>query len=150
MEYLFYHLQSSSLEQALPPLLEKSIERGWSVVVRASSQERVEALDNHLWTYREDSFLPHGIGLPTEGGTHPIRVDTDDARHGSEAVIFCVDGADLPETTGWTRIILMFADSDPEAMGKARGAWKTLKSEGQTATYWKQSPEGRWENSAST
>ena len=58
-EVLFYHLQNMSLENVLPPMLEKSLERGWRVVVQSTSQERTEALDAHLWTYRDDSFLPH-------------------------------------------------------------------------------------------
>ena len=58
-EVLFYHLQNMSLENVLPPLLEKSLERGWRVVVQSTSQERADALDAHLWTYRDDLFLPH-------------------------------------------------------------------------------------------
>src|SRR6185437_734858 len=57
-EVLFYHLQDMTLENVLPPLLEKSLERGWRVVVQSSSEERADALDAHLWTYRDDSFLP--------------------------------------------------------------------------------------------
>ena len=30
-EVLFYHLQNMTLESVLPPLLEKSLERGWRV-----------------------------------------------------------------------------------------------------------------------
>ena len=48
------------LERALPLLLEKTLERGWRAVVQAGSQERLDVLDQHLWTWREDSFLPHG------------------------------------------------------------------------------------------
>lgn len=59
-EILFYHLERQSLESALPLLVEKSLERGWRVVVRAGSAERLDAIDTALWTYREDSFLPHG------------------------------------------------------------------------------------------
>ena len=59
-EMLFYHLQRQPLERVLPTLLERSLERGWRVVVQAPSEERVDALDAHLWTYRDDSFLPHG------------------------------------------------------------------------------------------
>lgn len=55
-EVLFYHLQNMSVESVLPPLLEKSLERGWRVVVQSTSQERAEALDAHLWTYREIRF----------------------------------------------------------------------------------------------
>ena len=60
-EVLFYHLQRQPIERVLPSLLEKSLERGWRVIVQAASEERVEALDAHLWTFRDDTFLPHGV-----------------------------------------------------------------------------------------
>jgi DNA polymerase III subunit chi len=56
-EILFYHLTESTLEDALPPLLERSLERGWKVVVEAGSEERVASLNAHLWTYKEDGFF---------------------------------------------------------------------------------------------
>ena len=55
-EILFYHLKGQTPEQVLPALLQKSLDRGWRVVVQASSEERVEALDAHLWTWRDDFF----------------------------------------------------------------------------------------------
>ena len=59
-EVLFYHLQNAPLERVLPDLLERSLQRGWRAIVRAGGKERLEALNNTLWTYRDDSFLPHG------------------------------------------------------------------------------------------
>ena len=43
-EVRFYHLQRKTLEDALPQILEKTLERGWRAVVMAGSEERVEAL----------------------------------------------------------------------------------------------------------
>ena len=59
-EVLFYHLQQQPIERVLSQLLQRSYERGWRVVVQAASEERIDALDAHLWTYRDDTFLPHG------------------------------------------------------------------------------------------
>ena len=55
-EIYFYHLERRSLEDVLPTLLERSFERGWRAAVQAASEERVEALNTLLWTYREESF----------------------------------------------------------------------------------------------
>src|SRR5262245_48216460 len=77
-EMLFYHLQQQTLEAVLPTLLEKSIERGWRVIVQASSQDRVEALDNFLWTFREDSFLPHGTDREGNAAVQPVLLTADD------------------------------------------------------------------------
>ena len=77
-EVLFYHLQDTTLEKVLPSLLEKSLERGWRVAVQAGSEERAEALDAHLWTYREDSFLPHGTWRDSDAMNQPIVLTVDD------------------------------------------------------------------------
>jgi DNA polymerase III subunit chi len=143
MEILFYHLQRTSLEQTLPVLLEKTLARGWKAVVRASSQERLKSLDDHLWTYREDSFLPHGIG---HGDTaeNPVILSLSDDRPDDFDVFFAVDGSDLPGTSGWGRAVLIFDGNDEEALTRARTAWKGVTSSGQTASYWQQDDTGRW------
>jgi len=70
-EILIYQLQRQPLERVLPALIEKSLERGWRVIVQAASEERVEALDAQLWTFRDDSFLPHGTWREAEAGELP-------------------------------------------------------------------------------
>jgi DNA polymerase IIIc chi subunit len=59
-EVNFYHLTKSSLEDALPRLLLKTLQAGERAVVMLGSPERVDALNTHLWTFDHDSFLPHG------------------------------------------------------------------------------------------
>src|SRR5438128_3485978 len=95
-EVLFYHLQNMSLEAVLPPLLEKSLERGWRVVVQAASEERVEALDSHLWTYRDDSFLPHGTWRDRDAADQPIILAVDDGNPNRASVRFLIDCSELP------------------------------------------------------
>ena len=58
-EVLFYHLERRTLDDVLPGLVEKTLERGWRALIRAESADRAEALDNLLWTYSEQTFLPH-------------------------------------------------------------------------------------------
>ena len=50
-EVSFYHLQSDPIERALPRLLEKVRERGFRVLVRGATEERIETLDEALWSY---------------------------------------------------------------------------------------------------
>ncbi|WP_180490058.1 DNA polymerase III subunit chi, partial [Escherichia fergusonii] len=93
----FYHLQDTTLEKVLPPLLEKSVERGWRVAVQIGSEERAEALDAHLWTYREDSFLPHGTWRDSDAMNQPIVLTMDDGNPNNANVRFIVDTAGLPK-----------------------------------------------------
>src|SRR5262245_40738241 len=95
-ELLFYHLQRQPLERVLPTLLERSLERGWRVIVQSSSEERVEALDAHLWTYREDAFLPHGTWREPLSGEQPILLTVEGSNPNAANVRFLIDGAPVP------------------------------------------------------
>ena len=96
-EVLFYHLKGQTPEQVLPALLQKSLERGWRVVVQASSDERVEALDAHLWTWRDDSFLPHGTSRDAEPAEQPIMLTASADNPNGATVRFLVDGAEMTD-----------------------------------------------------
>ncbi len=130
-EVLFYHLQRQPLERVLPTLLEKSLERGWRVVVQAASEERVEALDAHLWTYRDDSFLPHGTWRDAEAREQPILLTINDDNPNQASVRFLVDGAAVPsDAAAYERIVLLFDGDDPEAVAAARARWEEAKAKG--------------------
>jgi DNA polymerase III subunit chi len=148
MEVLFYHLQGQSLEQALPQLLDRTLKRGWKAVVRASSAERLKALDDHLWTYADESFLPHGLEADAQAAEFPIVLTLGAERLNRADVMFAVDGSELPTDGGWTRGVLIFDGGDAEALDSARKQWREIKAKGLSATYWQQTPEGRWEQKA--
>src|SRR6201995_4143867 len=96
-EVLFYHLQDMTLENVLPPLLEKSLERGWRVVGESTSEERTDALDAHLWTYRDDSFLPHASWRAGDASAQPIVLTAEPGNPNSAEIRFLIDNAALPE-----------------------------------------------------
>jgi DNA polymerase-3 subunit chi len=144
-EMLFYHLQRQPIERVLPQLLERSIERGWRVVVQVSSDERVEALDAHLWTYRDDAFLPHGTAREGDAAAQPIVLTTADHNPNGATVRFLIDGAPVPEDVAdYERIVLLFDGDDEDAVGAARLRWSEAKAKGFDVTYWQPDEQGRW------
>tara|TARA_R110000824_G_scaffold155226_7_gene327861 strand:- start:19768 stop:20217 length:450 start_codon:yes stop_codon:yes gene_type:complete len=147
-EVLFYHLQNAPLEQVLPQLLEVSLKRDWRVVVKLGDAERLEMLNQHLWSYKPESFLPHGAASDGPAEAQPVFLTTEDENPNNAQVLFLVHGAAPAEIDGYTRCVLMFDGRDDEALGAAREQWKLLKSAGHDATYWQQSDEGRWEKKA--
>ena len=147
-EVLFYHLEKQTLEQILPGLLERTVERGWRAVVQAGSAERLAAIDAHLWTYKEDSFLAHGTAKDGPPADHPVFLTTDEGNPGNAAVRFLVDGGELSSFAGYLRVVLIFDGHDTAALDIARAQWKAAKSQGCTVTYWQQSAAGRWEKRA--
>jgi DNA polymerase-3 subunit chi len=148
-EILFYHLQNQPLERVLPTLLDKSLERGWRVVVQSGIEERIEALDAHLWTYRDDGFLPHGTWREAEAASQPVLLTVTDSNPNNAAVRFLIDGAPMPEDpASYERIVLLFDGEDEEATARARQHWSDAKAKGLAATYWQPDERGRWQQKA--
>src|SRR6478752_4337435 len=130
-EVLFYHLQGMTLENVLPSLLEKSLARGWRVVVQSTSEERADALDAHLWTYRDDSFLPHATCLATDVHAQPIVLAVEEANPNRANVRFLIDNAALPaDSDAYDRMVLVFNGDDGDALAAARAAWTDCKARG--------------------
>jgi DNA polymerase III subunit chi len=148
-EVLFYHLQNMTVENVLPPLLEKSLERGWRVVVQSTSEERADALDAHLWTYRDDAFLAHGTWRESEAAQQPVLLTVQDDNPNGASVRFLIDGAPLPQdAASYQRIVLLFDGEDDDAVAAARERWTDVKAQGFDATYWQADEQGRWQKKA--
>lgn len=145
---MFYHLERQPVERVLPTLIEKTLERGWRAVVQVGSQERLEAIDASLWTFTEDSFLPHGTARTGYAEDQPVYLTTGDDAPNGAGVRFVVDGATPAKFSGLERIVFLFDGNDGEAVAAARTQWKLAKAAGCGLTYWQQSESGRWEKKA--
>jgi DNA polymerase-3 subunit chi len=148
-EILFFHLQRQPLDKVLPTLLVKSRERGWRAIVKAGSEERLEALDERLWTFADDSFLPHGTDREPDPAGQPILLTLADANPNAANVLFLVEGAAMPaDVAGYERVTILFDGADEEAVAAARVTWGEVKRTGHEASYWQESPAGGWEKKA--
>jgi DNA polymerase-3 subunit chi len=148
-EIVFYHLKGQSLEQVLPSLLQRSLERGWRVTVQGATDERIAALDAHLWTWRDDAFLPHGTWREAGATEQPILLTTNDDNPNGAAVRFLVEGASMPgDPSIYQRVVLLFDDDDPDAVEQARTRWSEAKAAGFDVTYWQPDENGRWQRKA--
>ncbi len=147
-EVRFYHLTRRTLEQTLPALLEKTLERGWKAVVLTASTERAEQMNLHLWTYKPDGFLPHGT--PADGFVErqPVLLTAEDVRPNGADVLFQTEGAESALLADYALACDLFDGNDPDAVGAARKRWKRLKDAGHDLTYWQQTERGGWEKKA--
>ena len=148
-EILFYHLTRQPLEAVLPTLLRKSLERGGRARVRATTPERVSALDDHLWTFADDSFLPHGTDREPDSDTQPVVIGSGEGNTNAAHALFLVEGAAIPaDPEAYERIMLLFAGGDEEALVAARVQWKQVSAAGHAVSYWQQDQAGRWQKKA--
>jgi DNA polymerase-3 subunit chi len=147
-EALFYHLERRTLDDVLPGLIERTLERGWRALIKADSADRASAIDSLLWTYNDQTFLPHAQVGDGDAKRQPVLITTEDGNANSANVLFLVGGAEpLPwdAPNELARIVLMFDGRDEAALAKARSAWKDAKAAGHDATYWKEMPSGKFE-----
>lgn len=143
-EIRFYHLQRTTLEKALPQLLEKVLERGQRAVVMAGSTERVEALNGLLWTYNDRAFLPHGSARDGFAADQPVWLTERDERPNAADVLFLTDGAESAHFDDYVLVVEMFDGNDDAVVAAARGRWTRYKDQGHDLTYWRQDDSGRW------
>lgn len=148
-EIAFYHHTKRSIEQTLPVLLERSLARGWRVVVQAASEPRLRRLDQHLWSYRPESFLPHGTKADPEPQTQPIYLTCDiDNPNGADVRFFLEDAQIAPALASGAapreRVALLFSGDDPAELAGARAQWKELRDAGFTLVYQQEDESGRW------
>ncbi len=143
-EVRFYHLTRATLEKALPQMLEKTLERNQRAVVRAGSEERVEALNAWLWTYRDRSFLPHGSAKDGHAEHQPIWLTEREERPNGAQVLFLTDGATSQRLADYELCAILFDGADEAALAAARAQWRALSEAGHELTYWQQDDEGRW------
>ncbi|GJD54385.1 DNA polymerase III subunit chi [Methylobacterium dankookense] len=148
-EILFYHMQRQPLERVLPNLVERSLERGWQAAIQAVSEERLQALDDGLWTYTDESFLPHGTDREPDAGSQPVVLTLRDLNPNGASIRFLVEGADLPpDAADYARICILFDGTDQDALLRAREQWREAKAAGHVVAYWQQDESGRWNKKA--
>lgn len=140
----FYHLTKTALEPALGRLLTKVLASGQRAVVKASSEERVEALNRALWTFETDSFLPHGSAKDGHSEQQPIFLTTKADLPNDASILVLVDGAAAELEPPVERVLIMFDGQDQAALGNARSAWKTHQERGDKLVYWQQTERGGW------
>ena len=141
----FYHLTRMPLQRALPKLLEKALGSGHRMVLIAGSQERLDALNELLWTYEERSWLPHGGSADGHEAEQPIYLTLDEVNPNGADVLVQVDGVEPKFVGDFARVVDMFDGRDEEAVAAARQRWKAYSAAGHELTYWQQSESGGWE-----
>jgi DNA polymerase-3 subunit chi len=133
------------LEAALAKLLEKALAGGFRAVVKAGSEERLEALNAALWTYEQGAFLAHGSARDGNGPDQPVWLTVGDDNPNAATILFLTDGAESQEIGGYDRCLEIFDGRDDVALANARAHWQAYKDGGHELAYWRQNARGGWQ-----
>jgi DNA polymerase III subunit chi len=145
LECWFYHLERSDVAAAVPPLVEKCLQRGWHAIVRSPVPERLEALDTLLWSWKPDSWLPHGRSGGDHDARQPVLLTDGPGNPNGAQALFRLDGADEGDVTGIARAFVLFDGRDPDALARARDDWRIARAAGHDLAYWRQTGESGWQ-----
>lgn len=146
----FYHLQKQTLEQVLPKLVEKAYATGKNIKIKVGNEARVEFINSLLWTYSDESFIPHGSKKDGFAKEQPIWLSSEDDNPNQAEMLFLVDGAaiGLSEIKNFERIFNIFDGNVEESLQQARLFWKELSATEEEKNYFQQDENGRWNKKA--
>ncbi len=147
MEISFYHLTSSSLEAALPKLMEKVYGSGKRALIAAENDEKTEEFNRILWTYHPQRFLPHGSNKDGNEADQPVFLCS--SRHmknpNNAEILVITDGSKPGGLEGFSRVLDIFDGNNADSLQQARTRWKQYKSEAMELSYFQQDAKGKWE-----
>ena len=144
-EVYFYHVTKQTVESALPLLLTKALEAGWSTFIRGNEAMNIKAFDDAIWAAQPESFLPHAVLGSQNDDKCNILLGTEDHDSSRLDFLVSVNGAPISpvEVAGYKRCALLFAANNPEEMKTAREQWVKFINASIPAKYWSQET-GAW------
>lgn len=145
----FYHLRTKTLEQALPELLTRALDQGKRIVVKTPDAATAVRLNDHLWTWRADSFLPHSVRGEKDGeafaAAQPVWLTPGNDNPNGAGVLMLTHGAAAEAIETYELACDIFDGNDEAALSAARARWKDYTAQGHAVTYWQQNDRGGWE-----
>lgn len=144
----FYRLTTRGVDDALPEILQKGLGAGHCIWVCVADAVEAERMAGHLWSYRAETFLPHGTKKDGHAADQPIWVgDVAGGNANTSPMVVALHGAVVETLDGVTLLCDMFDGRNEDHVAAARKRFKQYKDDGHTMTFWQQSEKG-WEKIA--
>ena len=146
----FYHLQKNNPQEALSKLLEKAYALGKNILIKVGNENNLEEINTSLWTYEEQSFLPHGSKKDGNAALQPLWLTTQDDNPNNAVILFLIDNAkvDIDKLSSFERVLNIFDGQDNESLEWSRKLWKEAKNQGFECYYWQKDDRGAWQQKA--
>lgn len=149
MDISFYHLTSSPLEKALPALMEKLVQSGKRAVLMADNEELLKRIDQFLWTFSTNRFVPHGMKEDGYEEKQPIYLTSEEENPNKAEILVTVGDVEPDFRESFSRWLVVFDGANDVELNAMRQKWKTLNAqESHTLAYWKQGDDGKWQQAA--
>ena len=110
-------------------LADKAFRLKHRIFINAASQEQASALDRLLWTFRDDTFIPHcrvGAGSDPED---PVRIGSGETPDTPFDVLINL-GEDVPPWAGEDIRIAEIVGPDPQSRAAGRKRYRHWRDQG--------------------
>lgn len=133
MSHWFHILAGSGRDARLlhaARLAEKAWQDGDRVALFCDDPETAEALDEALWAFRPEAFLPHErLGYSDQRPQAPVAVlECEPALANWDTLI--IVAASLPATANGFERLALIASNDPDSLERARAQYRQLREQG--------------------
>lgn len=143
-EIRFYHLQKQSLDQALPLILEKAYSMGHKIIVKMQDEEEANRMATHLWTYKQDKFLPHGTKKDGQADLQPIWITHLEENPNHATTLILTQGQTSENIEKFDLVCEMLNGHSDDQIAAARKRWAEYQKSDYETTYWFQNEDGGW------
>ncbi len=147
-EIRFYHLQRTTIKNALPAILEKALARGMRALILLENDDEIKQMDQWLWSYKQESFLPHGCDGDDKPQLHPIWITKKHENKNNANLLILTDGLDWQGDVSGIELQCEIFHDDAMILPKLRKKWQDVKTQDFISSYWQQDDHGRWQKKA--
>ncbi|WP_455477455.1 DNA polymerase III subunit chi [Bartonella sp. B41] len=144
MDILFYHLKQSILEDILPTLVERALDRFGRVTIQCTSKEQRDSIDTRLWTYSDEAFIGHGTECDQYPNFQPVFLTTGQENPNNSKIRFLTEGAICSDISFYQRLVVIFDGQNHEKLNLIRSQWEKYKMENHNLIYWRQTEDRCW------
>lgn len=138
----FYHLMRTSEDMAIASIAAKAFQTGKRVLVRVKDGAQAELINNALWTFKADSFVPHGTAKDGDAELQPVFIGVD-GQNVNGAEILILSSAVAHEAMDVFDLRCEMLDGeDEEKILAARARWKEYRAQGLDVSYWQETEQG--------
>ena len=145
-QIIFYNTAPLQVEKTLFSLLEKSLEKGNKSLLLFKDKEKCLSINEQLWTYKQNSFLPH---ISEDDQIYdnidvPVYLSTRNENPFKAELLFSIDGF-LPDNIDhFERVIIIIDVNDKLLNEKYKNYYLDINKNFEDIVFYKSDDNGKW------
>tara|TARA_Y100000287_G_scaffold27260_2_gene19054 strand:+ start:206 stop:670 length:465 start_codon:yes stop_codon:yes gene_type:complete len=145
-QIIFYSTAPFQVEKTLFTLLEKSLEKGNKSLLLFKDKEKCLSINEQLWTYKQNSFLPH---ISEDDQIYdnidiPVYLSTKNENPFKAELLFSIDGF-LPDNIDHFERVIIIIDVNDELLNeKYKNYYLDINKNFEDIVFYKSDDNGKW------